>query len=90
MPKKLLFIGGPILLVILLVAVTFIFDIFGVKSALFGSGQAGNEVVDLGTVAQAQQKSLNQYDKFPARNYQIGTRNTKGRTRATRNPASLV
>lgn len=64
MPKKLLFIGGPILLVILLAAVTFIFDIFGVKSGLFGSGQEVSQVVDLGTVAQAQQRSLNQYDKF--------------------------
>lgn len=64
MPKKLLFIGGPILLVILLVAVTFIFDIFGVKSGLFGSEQDGSQAVDLGTVAQAQQRSLNQYDKF--------------------------
>ena len=64
MPKKLLFIGGPILLVILLAAVTFIFDIFGVKSGLFGSGQEVSQVVDLGTVAHAQQRSLNQYDIF--------------------------
>ena len=64
MPKKLLFIGGPILLVILLAAVTFIFDIFGVKSALFGSEQEESEIVDLGAVAQAQQRSLNRYDKF--------------------------
>ena len=64
MPKKLLFIGGPIFLLVLLAAAIFIFNIFGVRSAVFGSDQIDSEFVDLGEVSKVQKKSLNQYDKF--------------------------
>ena len=64
MPKKLLFIGGPIFVLIVLVAITFVFDIFGARSAIFGSDQVSGEMAALNPEAKNEEKSLSQYDKF--------------------------
>ena len=52
MPKKLLFIGGPIFVLIVLVAITFVFDIFGARSAIFGSDQVSGEMATLNPEAK--------------------------------------
>ena len=64
MPKKLLFIGGPIFILLVLVAVTFVFDVFGARSAIFGSAQVSGEMATLNPEAKNEEKPLSQYDKF--------------------------